>query len=97
MCEAVDGRLPSRFLRKLHWTAQKSDFPLMKSQRGSVLSQPGGLLFENQPRLGHAAHWDCHELPPVGPELIQLGLHILGVRQHLHDHVLKSFWLLGLD
>ena len=41
-------------------------------------------------------HRGCHEFPSSGSELIQLGLHILGVRKHLDDFVLKPFRLLGL-
>ena len=31
MCGAVGGRLTIKFLRKLRWTAQNGDSPLMKS------------------------------------------------------------------
>ena len=70
MCGAVGRRLPIVSLRKLHWTELKLDSPLIKSQRRSVLSHSGSLLLKNQPRLGHAPHWDGHQFPPVGPELI---------------------------
>jgi hypothetical protein len=54
------------------------------------------LFLKDQSRLRHITHRDRHQLPPACSKLVQLGLHILGVRKYLDDFVLEPFWLLSL-
>src|SRR6185437_2864010 len=54
-------------------------------------------LLKDHPRIRHVSHREPYQLPPVGAELIQSGLHSLSIGNHLDDLVLKSFRLLGLD
>src|SRR5882762_1324999 len=53
-------------------------------------------LLKDQPRLRHIPHRDRHQLPPARSELVQSGLHILGVRKNIDDFVLEPFRLLCL-
>ena len=54
-------------------------------------------LLKDHPRVRHVSHREPDQLPPIGAEFVQPGLHSLSIGNHLDDLVLKSFWLLGFD
>src|ERR1041384_1406774 len=75
--------------------ARAPSLPYSHLVRGSEANSTS-FFFKDQPRLRHIPHRDRHQFPPARSNLVQPGLHILGVGKHLNDFILEPFRLLSL-